>query len=205
MKIHHAHPLYDTGMLMYIQSAEDIYKHYYYSSFRFPGIPILMVFLLAIYRPVDRRPYRETVYSFIYIRIEYYFSICYRVTADPKQLCGIFMQYPKWTIKNMGMKIKSMDLGANDEEIALMVFPIFTVHICGVKCQMVIYRKTFDITFAGSQTSDEKSALIPSTLYQIKFNSFKQKNSFIQMMPTRTKLMPILIIWYLKQSFNLWV
>lgn len=92
------------------------------------------------------------------------------------------------------MKIKSMDLGANDEEIALMVFPIFTVHICGVKCQMVNYRKTFDITFAGSQTSDEKSALIPSTLYQIKFNSFKQKNSFIQMMPTRTKLMPILII-----------
>lgn len=29
----------------------------------------------------------------------------------------------------MGMKIKSMDLGANDEEIALMAFPIFTVHI----------------------------------------------------------------------------
>lgn len=27
MKIHHAHPLYDTGMLMYIQSAEDIYTN----------------------------------------------------------------------------------------------------------------------------------------------------------------------------------
>lgn len=79
MKIHHTHPLNDTGMLMYIHTI--CRRHIQTLFLLIPSISrqfkINGVFVVHV-------PYRRAMDRIRpYLRNEYYFSICYRVTADP--------------------------------------------------------------------------------------------------------------------------